>query len=271
MSSIHISNAMVLAVEDLVNPNNPRLCWRNIVTPQILTATSSTDDSPVRNLANSSTAFGWEADDPSPAVPYPEQSITVETGGRQIDFIGFARHNITGEVKISFIVGTDETTIFDFGEVPLDQAVLFLINPATPDAVKISIRDNESAPRIAVLSIGVATVFQRRLYVGHTPVTYGRQLQTIGTISEGGQYLGEIIRRETRQTTIELTNLTAQFYRDEIDPFIAQRPRQAAFWAWRPGDYPDEVGYIWLRGNPQPINQRANGMMSVTLEVEGIA
>jgi hypothetical protein len=265
MSSIHISNAVVLAVEDLVNPNNPRLCWRNIVTAGQLTATSEKPESPVRNLANSSTAFAWEAEDDS------EQTITLNVDGQQIDFIGFARHNITGEVRISFVVGVTETVIFDFGEVPLDQSVLFLINPATPDEIRITIRDNETAPRIAVLSVGVATVLQRRLYVGHTPISYGRQLETIGSISEGGQYLGEIVRRETRTTTVDLQNITADFYREELDPFVAQRPREAAFWAWRPGDYPNEVGYVWLRGNPQPVNQRSNGMMNITLEFEGIA
>ncbi len=265
MSSIHFSNAMVLSVADLNLANNPRLCWRNIVTAQNVSATSEGGDTPVRNLANSSTAFGWQA------TTNDQQVITVDTAGREIDYIGFARHNITGAVKISFMVGTSETTIFDFEDVPLDQSVLFLINGATPDAVKITIEDNEQPPAIAVLSIGRATVFQRRIYVGHTPITYGRQLQTIGSISEGGQYLGEIVRRETRRTTVALNNLTPDFYREELDPFIAQRPRQAAFWAWRPKDYPDEVGYVWLSGNPQVVNERSNGMMSITLEFEGIA
>jgi len=65
--------------------------------------------------------------------------------------------------------------------------------------------------------------------------------------------------------------LTPQWYRDELDPFFAQRPRRPAFWAWRPSSYPAEVGYVWLSGSPQPSNQRSNGMMSVDFTFEGIA
>lgn len=264
--SVVISDSLVLTQQQVANPNNPRICWQNIVTPGSVSATSAMPLQPVQNLANPSTSFAWQAEDTS------QQDVDVVVG-TLIDYIGIARHNLqpVAEIRIQFLVLGNYVTIFDWAPVPSRQALLYLINEASPDELRISIRNNPEPPRLAVLYAGVSTVLQRRIYVGHTPITYGRNLSIVGGMSESGQYLGELIRRESRSTSVNLQNLTAEWYREELDPFFAQRPRNPCFWVWRPDTYSAEVGYAWLSGDPTVTNQRANGMMEVSFELEAIA
>ena len=262
-----ISDALVLGQIDLVDAAAPRLCWRNIVTEQNVSATSSVDEEPVTNIANPSTAFGWQA----ASTDMQEIDITVN---ESVDYIGIARHNLrgNGEIRIRVLGNGVYTTVVDWTRLSRKrQTVLFLINDAAPQEVQIQIRNNSEAPRLGVVYIGRSTRLQRNIYVGHTPVTLGRDVQTVGGFSENGQYLGELVRREGRSTSVELENLTPDWYRRELDPFIAQRPRAPAFFAWRPDKYSAEVGYVWLTGSPRPSNQRPNGMMQISMDFEAIA
>jgi hypothetical protein len=266
--AVVISSSLVLSDAVVINPNNGRLCWRNYVTFGSVSATSETTDSPVTNLTNPSTAFAWEATSTS------EQTITITgVGGGGLDYVAFARHNLEGGAEVRLRMGSSGNiaTVEDWTAVTQDQqAILFLFTERYPSLIYLDIRNNTEAPKIAVLYAGLSTRLERRIYVGHTPVTYGREVVTVGGHSESGQYLGETVRRETRSTQVQLQNLTPDWYRQVLDPFIAQRPRQPAFFAWRPGTYPAEVGYVWLRGSPQPVNQRPNGMMEITIDFEAI-
>ena len=265
MSTNIVSKGFVVVQQPRERINAPLLAWESIIDPALITATSAEDDNPVANLVNQSTAFVWRA------TSAAQQDIDFEVGS-VVNYIGIARHNLTGDaqIRIQFLVGGSYLTIFDWFAAPLNQTAFFVINEAEPDGVRISIRNNPTAPTIGVIMCGVYLELQRNIYVGHTPVTYGRTVDTVGGYSENGQYLGELVRREGRSTSVSLENLTPDWYRASLDPFIAQRPRGAAFFVWRPGKYPAEVGYVWLSGNPQPVNQRANGMMSISMDFEAI-
>lgn len=263
---IIIGDSIVLTQQDLLNPNQARLCWRTVVGAGDVSATSQTSTSPVTNLANPSTAFAWQAT----STAQQDIDVVVDTA---IDYIGIARHNLDGgaEIRIRFLVGAEYSTVFDWATPPDNQVILYFINEAEPDEIQINIRNNSEPPIIGVLYAGVSTMLERRIYVGHTPINLARDVTTVGSYSENGQYLGELIRREARSTQVALQNLTPEWYREELDPFIAQRPRRPAFFAWRPGDYAGEVGYVWLSGSPRMSNQRSNGMVQITMDFEGIA
>lgn len=260
-----ISSSLVLTQQPDTS-NAGRLCWQNLVNAGNIAASSQAAGYPITNAANPSTAYLWQA------TGTAQQDIDV-TFSQEVDYIGFARHNLVlgSEVRIQVKFGSTYITIVDWTLVPQTQAPLFLFNLASPAGVRLSIRNNTVAPRIAVLYCGLSTALQRNIYVGHTPITYGRHVETVGGYSESGQYLGEIVRREGRSTTVALQNLTASWYREELDPFFAARPRVPAFWAWRPSTYPGETAFAWIKGNPRPVNQRNNGMMSVSFDLEGIA
>lgn len=264
---MYISSGLVLSQGNLPTPNNPRLCWVNYVNPSNITATSQTVLNPVSNLGNPSTAFGWEA------TSTDLQEIEVDTQGLTLDYLGIARHNLetVAEIKIEFNVAGTYYTVFDWNSVEFEkQVMLYFFNIATPDSVRLSIRNNTVAPKIAVLYIGQATVIPRKIYVGHTPITMGINRSVIGGMSESGQYLGHVTRRRSLSSKVELKNLNPLWYRENLQQFFSTPTRQPFFWAWRPEQYPDEVGYAWLTKDATPSNQRSNGMMEISFDMEAI-
>jgi hypothetical protein len=88
--------------------------------------------------------------------------------------------------------------------------------------------------------------------------------------SESGNFLGRIVINEMTETSVSMQNLTPDWYRSQLDPFIRASKETPFFFAWRPGDYPNEVGYAWITDDPQPSNQRSNGMMQIDFQMRGI-
>lgn len=259
-----LNGNLVLSLQE-IGENNGRLCYKNVVSFNNVSATSETMEGPVTNLANPSTAFYWQASSSA------DQTITITLDDSSpIDYVGIARHNlyaIGAEIRIRF----NGITVEDWQAASSAQALLLLFESGNPSTIQIDIRNAGEAPRIAVLYVGESIALQRKIYVGHTPITYGRNRTVLAPISQSGEYLGEIELNRTVSTTVSIQNLTASWYRETLDDFFAISPRVPCFWAWRPEKYPAEVSYCWVVGNPRPTNQRANGMMSVDWDFEGIA
>jgi hypothetical protein len=263
---IYISNSLTLTRPAREEPNRPVLCWKNYVEPGNI-ATDAAEFSFLDNIANPSTALYATFD------TLDEFCVTVDTGGREIDYIGLARHNMdeSAEIRVSITFGGSDFFLTDWIPVSDKQVFLTLFSVASPDGIKVCIRGQVRPVTIGVLYAGLATKLQRNLYVGHTPINLGRKTNRIGGLSDSGQYLGEVVTRRTLRTKISLQNLTPLWYRDVLDEYFRQMNRAPAFWAWRPQTYPNEVAYVWVLGDPQPSNQLSNGMMQVDFDVEGIA
>lgn len=259
-----LSDAIVLGLQAL-SENAGKLCYQNAVKFDNVTTTSEKAGSPASNLANPSTAFDWEASSNA------NQTISVTfQSATPVDYIGIARHNlgvIGAEIRVRF----NDITVYDWAPAPSSQSILILFEEALPTLVEIDIRSASTAPRIAVLYTGKSITLQRNIYVGHTPITYGRDRNTIQGVSQSGDYLGEVELDQTLSTNVSLKNLTPDWYRSTLDGFFSQRPRKPCFWAWRPASYPAEVSYCWVEGNPRPTNDQSNGMMGISWDFRGIA
>ena len=261
MSTI-ISSNLVLSSE-VLRTNEGLVCFENIVNFDTVTATSQTLANPITNIANPATAYTWEASSTA------TQIITIQSDGREIDYVGIARHNLN-QAGLTVSIKYNGITVSPAQGVSNNQAILFLLNPASPTSIEITISGAVTSPRIAVLYVGKALKLERNIYVGHTPITYGRDRKTINGLSENGQYLGEIVVSKSNTTGVKLENLTPEFYRNELDPFFAAVPRVPCFWAWRPDSYPAEVGYAWVEGEAGMSNQRSNGMVECSWTFRGI-
>ena len=212
--------------------------------------------------------FGQAANYPA-AIKDSGIIVTTQTAGQQIDYIGIARHNLD-QVGLTITVKFNGITVIPASSVSSIQAILFLLNEATPDTVEIIIKGATVAPQIGVIYIGKALRLERNIYVGHTPILYSRDRTSFNGVSENGQYLGEVVVRQTNSTSVNLQNLTANWYRTELDPFFALKPRPPCFYAWRPEGYPLEVGYCWVEGKPNMSNQLSNGMVQCSFNMRGI-
>jgi hypothetical protein len=261
----YMSNALVTGAQK-VTANTGKLCFHNIVSPSAIAATSEASFRyPASNMANPATAFGWEAADTT------DQTITIQNPTRTaIDYLGIARHNL-GQLGLTISIRFDGALVMPETPIGEQQSLLFLFSEATPSEVSITISGATTPAKIAVIYCGMSLSLQRNIYIGHTPISYGRDRSQINGVSQAGEYLGEVLVNETLSTSVNLQNLTPDWYRKYLDPFFSRKPRHPCFWAWRPGKYPLEIAYCWIEGNPRPTNQRSNGMMDISWNFRGIA
>jgi hypothetical protein len=98
----------------------------------------------------------------------------------------------------------------------------------------------------------------------------GRSISMSSLRSVNGNFLGRIVLGRKVATQVNLQNLTPDWYRTYMAPFVLAAEEIPFFFAWRPSSYPNEIGYAWLTSDPKPVNQRTNGMMQVDLALEGV-
>ena len=269
MSTVIGSN--IVAQDQVVPLNSGFIGYTNYVNTSNISTANSDPSFPITNAANPATNFRWRANNSAGRV------ITIQNNGAIINYIGIARHNLVQE-KIQVKIDFNGVTVRDFQPVFNQQSLLFLFEEASPNTIEIYIQDpsniNSSVGdplEIAVIYCGLGIRLERNIYVGHTPITMGRDRTSINGVSQSGEYLGEIVTNQSLSTNVTLSNLTPDWYRTNLDPFFSRNPRAPCFWAWRPSKYPAEVGYCWVTGNPRPTNSRANGMMDVSWDLVGIA
>ncbi len=252
-----------------MDARNPRIGWHNLVRYNNISADEAADDEPITNLANPATYLLWRGRTTDPQIV-----LLQFFGAETVNYFAIAKHNFgSSGATISFESSTNGTTwttrVAAFNP-PDDAVIIREFDPAVASSFRLSITPGTVPPAIGILYIGEILVLQRRLYVGHTPLPYGRQTVVSTGFSESGQFLGRVRRREVFESSIDLKNLTPDWYRENMEPFIAQATVNPFFWAWRPGDYPFETGYAWLTGDPAMSNQLPNGMVQVSLSMQGI-
>ena len=274
--SVVISSSLTLSGSisggGIVNADNPLIGYENLATPSNLTTTTEDAGFPAINLANPATHLRWQG---TSIVTDEYITIAAETA-ELLDYIGIAGHNFWSvqiPVSIEVLISTGPDVWAEIVSPlipPNDGPLLFRFTPQAITSIRVRLQPGLAAPRAAVVYLGKLLVLQRRLYVGHIPMPYGRSLSTANPRSISGAFLGRIVLSEKTGTAIELQNLTASWYRIYMEPFLIAAKEVPFFFAWRPGSYPNEVGYGWLSGDPKPVNQRNNGMMQVTLDLEGV-
>lgn len=277
--SIVISSSYVitdsLSGGGVITGDNPVIGWRTLVQAGSLQSTTAAAGFPVSNLGNPSTDLLWQG-----VVSIPEQDEYITLGVStvdDVDYVGIAGHNFGSAqipVSIEYLdVETDPDTWVELIApviLPDDGPAIFRFAPQAVADLRIRLQPGDAAPEAAVVYAGKLLVLQRRLYVGHTPINDGRVTTIANGRSESGRFLGRIVLGQMTEGAIEMTNLTPDWCRDNVRPFLRQAQEAPFFFAWRPASYPREVGYCWLTNDPQPKNQLANGMMQVSLKLAGV-
>jgi hypothetical protein len=258
----------------VINANNPIIGYNNLVTASNVSSDTEDTDNPVTNIANNSTNLKWIAAVGSPTM---DEYVTLALNTNElVDYVGIAKHNFgTTQATISLEVLEDgsPTTwtelISEF--IPAnDSPILMRFTPQGITSVRIRIQPGTDEPQMAVVYAGTLLVLQRRIYVGHTPIPYGRSTKIVNGRSENGNFLGRIVLNSFTSTQINMQNITPAFYRTYIDPFIIDSKENPFFFAWRPSTYPTEVGYAWMTNDPQPNNQGPNGNVQISFEMRGV-
>lgn len=254
--------------EQEINDCNPRIGWRNVISDGALF--SDEGAATLANLGNPATFLKWTADSNA------TQSVGVTLSSAQtVNYFGVAAHNlgsIGATIKLqSSPDGMDPwTDISDEQLVSTDQAFISEFEDAFALHYRLLISSPSAPPSIGVLYIGEILRVQRRIYVGHSPMTLNPRTRVSSGKSESGQFLGRVVRSTTYETALEVDNLTASWVRQRLDPFMLAAADTPFFWAWRPCSYPDEVGFAWATDDPSVANARSNGMMTFNVKMQGI-
>jgi len=257
-----------IGAEDL---NAPMFGYLNYLTSANITATNEQVAYPASNLGNVSTASFWKA---SSAV---EQYLTATINPAQVvDYVGIARHNFyTAGIAVS--VETQEGSGDPWVEViaPFipgsSAALIFRFIAQSAFGVRVKLAVGTVAAQASVMYVGKLLVSTQRIYVGHSPITLNRRVEIISGMSESGNYLGRIVTGATLTTSVSLTHLNKDWYREYFDPFVVVAQTTPFFFAWRPLQYSEESAFAWLTNNPNPSNMMSNGMMQVSLDMSGVS
>lgn len=272
-----IVESNIFPIETAVS-DDPIIGYNNVVTRENVSANSEDVRYPASNVANPSTALKWSA-----GFEYYYQfdirlSATIPADSF-IDYVAIARHNLSSgsancPVTIQGRTGTGPfTTLVQQTTLNDNSPTIFRWAGAdTYTEIAISMAEGNDPPSIAVIYIGQLLRLQRRIYVGHTPINFGRVVKEATGVSEMGNFLGSLTLQEGRRSAVSLKNLTPSWYRESFDPFLesALSNRNPFFFGWRPRSYPNESGYAWLTGNPAPVNTLPNGMMGIDFQMEGV-
>lgn len=268
--SVFLSRSLVLNqnTPGAVSPNAPMIGWQSYVNFGTIAADFSLEAYPVSNLANESTALEWRSS--SVAAQYLYTPISGE-----VDYVALATHNLgSAGTNISVEVQTAPgvwTRVFE-PITPRDNYPIILRFEKTPGSqLRIRLVGSSIAPRVSVLFVGLSLRLPRNIYVGHTPINYARETSVTNGRNEAGDFLGRIVTRRRKGNDISLMNIPPDWFRTEFEPFMTHAEEFPFFFAWRPGDYPFEVGFAWTTGDPASSNQSPNGMMQFSMGMGAIA
>jgi hypothetical protein len=252
---------------DGVNGDNPRIGSHSVIDTANIYASASDSDWPASNLANQATFAYWQGTSIG-VHRIGASSLGLET----VNYIAIAGHNLIGSTlrPVRSVNGSVWTAIDDAVTVWDNEPFMYEFPDTVSPYVALEITPMYEVPAVACLNIGRVLRVQRRIYVDHRPMPLTRKTEVSSGYSESGQFLGRVKRSQSRSTDVQLENLTPDWYRTYFDPFAVEAEERAFWWAWRPQSYPDECAFAWLNGDPTPRNTRANGMMSVSMDLGGI-
>lgn len=182
------------------------------------------------------------------------------------------------EGATSFVSSTGETWTINqsgadvaqlFIDADNDKPLLFLDTIRNAIKVRITLSGG-TAPRIAVIYVGLSLWMQEPIRGMHAPIPLSRQTILEQQLSRGGQFLGQNIRRRGYTGSVKFDNLDADWYRTNFDPFVQSARRFPYFFAWRPGERTDEVVYAWTGDDIAPAYEGFMDFMSVSWNLQAL-
>lgn len=229
-----------------------------------VTASSETTDFPEEAPLNPLTWDRWK-----PASVPATWEIDAGTGV-SCDFCGIAAHSMGTNGNTVTVQYHDGSTWQDIDDAMPgdDNPMMFLFEAVTAQRWRISITGG-SAPYVGVVYFGAALAMQRAIYGGHSPGALSRKTALLPNRSEGGEWVGRSVIRRGVSATFDWKNLTASWYRENFDPFVAAAIERPFFIAWRPETFPAEVMYASADSDISPSNQGQRDLMSVSFQATG--
>lgn len=272
--------------------NQPVMAWENAVRTSGMSGSSAVAGFSANAARTYQTYEGWR--------PVGGSGVITSTfSQRSIDYAAVTLVGAPAGTIVRLLTSSNGSTFTrSGGSVVADTPTLWLLDTsANVVAVRIEV-SGMTTGYVANVMAGTRTELQRKLYVGHTPIKYGRETTRLRGVAENGSFMGTIIRRRTIGTSISVENLTPAYYRDTLDPMFVALQEQPHYFAWRAwiadpawitdengkaitdesgvklhdttASPLDEVAYAWADPDPNMGNSRPNGMVQASWSLSGI-
>jgi hypothetical protein len=258
--SIHASPALT--------DDAARIGYRSILTAANLSGTVGASGFPLAAIINPAT---YERYTPS-AMP---AEIVCDVGAAAlVDYVAIAAHNLGTKAATVYLESSTDNVAWTtrLTMTPADDTTIIGIIAAVSARYWRLRIAGATAPTVGVVYLGQVLTMPRTIYGGHTPITLARVTAVRPVLSETGQWLGATQERKGFKTSFAWKNLTAAWYRENFDPFVATNPRARPFFiAWRPKTFPAEAAYCWANDDISPSNTGTRDFMEVGMSVEGFS
>jgi len=261
----------MIKVQSGFNPTIPlshsRIGHQTYTRSGTATASSAQADFPADAPLNELTYEFWRPT----ALP---ATWTLDAGSSvSANYFGIAAHTLGTSANTVTIQGSsDDITYTDIDSItPSDNSpIMFLFAGVSYRYWRLSITGS-IIPSIGVVYVGTALEMLRPCYGGLTPISLSRDTVIRPNRSEGGQWLGRSVIRSGSSMRVGYTNLDNNWVRTTFKEFIEDAVLYPFFFAWRPDNYPDDVGYVWVADDIKPSNMGRNSLMQVSFDMTGLS
>ena len=249
--------------------NSPRIGIQNISNrANIYASTNELPTNPSYLTSTPSTAERWKQ---SEATTHIWAMSNVSSS--PVDYVGIAAHRglIGRQVEVRAVIDGVLTTVFGPQLILSSDSIFVFFPECTPTIVYAVFESDEAFSfEIGIINVGKTVFLPRNIYVGHTPITYGRSARRLFAASDSDEFLGQKLTGVSLTSSVNMENIPPVFYRDYLfNQFHVPSEYLPFFWAWRPNSYPLESGFCWLSGDISVSNAKSNGFMSLAFSMRG--
>ena len=246
----------------LPNPNHARIGWRDVISSA--SATSAAPDGAAVNALSWQTYERWRPT-VSPAT------LTLTFDAQMVEYIAAGAHTLSTADTVELQVrsgATWSTVTTDLISWPEDnEAIMVLIQPRVINGVRWIVNYSGAAPSIGKVAAGKALTLRRPFYSGYAPAMLSRNTRRQPSVSEGGEWLGNTIIRQSRSAQMAWQHIEANWYRINVDPFVQHARGNPFFVAWNPARFTDCI-YAMMTGDVSPSNMGIRDLMEFSISVD---
>lgn len=223
------------------------LCVNTWVPESTITASSAEPNRPAVAARSPITSTYWK---PTTLPAWLEADAGQ---ARDFDYAAvYVRMPPDTAAEFAFETSDDGETWTQHGEsaqIVKSGSIAWLFDRVTAHYARIRV-DGDQAPLVATMQCGLATAVPAGPEVGYEPGVLNPQDEYSNNFSEGGQVLGASLRRVGVNESLQLAPIKPEWVRDNWLTLRQQWRRGGTFLIWNHKEYPRDVVYGVLDGQP---------------------
>jgi hypothetical protein len=168
-------------------------------------------------------------------------AVTMDSAAIGAHNLGSTNHVVSVEYS-SATTGSFST--FKASQTPTEDTAMMFHNAASVSVRRLKITCTGSGSAfVGSIYAGIALQMQRPFFAGHSPLPLSAKTIRYSSVTEGGNFVGEQIRRIGFRASAPFKNISNDWYRTYFQPFVVHARTLPFFFAWNLEQYPTDVGY----------------------------